>query len=270
MHSLTGLLRGAVRGAKLSTANREFPAVIAYTGGRPSPPRDAQPSQPGGNALQVRHWVPDLREGREVFLSVLPITHSYGLTTALIVPVMMGATMVILPTFITGQVLRAIRRTRPTLFPGVPTMYTAINNFAGARRFGIRSIRACISGAAPLPVEVQEAFEKLTRGRLVEGYGLTEAGPVTHANPLYGRRKLGSIGLPLPSTEAMVVDLASGERLPPGAIGELAVRGPQVMLGYWDAPRETSDVLRRMDGCSPATWRGSTRGYFRSSPANAK
>jgi long-chain acyl-CoA synthetase len=245
MHTLQGVLRSAKSDAAPAEAAGDLPAVVAYTGGTMVAPRGVMLSHRNlaANALQVRHWVPDLREGREVFLSVLPFTHSYGLTTALIVPVMMGATMVILPTFITGQVLRAIRRTRPTLFPGVPTMYTAINNFAGARRFGIRSIRACISGAAPLPIEVQEAFEKLTRGRLVEGYGLTEAGPVTHANPLFGRRKLGSIGLPLPSTEAMVVDLASGERLPPGAIGELAVRGPQVMMGYWDAPRETSEVL---------------------------
>jgi long-chain acyl-CoA synthetase len=123
-------------------------------------------------------------------------------------------------------------------------MYMAINSIPGARRFGIRSIRACISGAAPLPVEVQEAFEKLTRGRLVEGYGQTESSPVTHANPLYGRRKVGSIGIPMPSTEAKVVDLATGEDLPAGQIGELAVRGPQVMPGYWGMPEATREVLR--------------------------
>ena len=265
MHTLKVLLSGQYAPQPMSEPRVGDLAVIAYTGGTTVAPRGVMLSHRNlaANALQVRHWVPDLREGREVFLSVLPFTHSYGQTTALIVPVMMGATMVILPTFITGQVLRAIRRHRPTLFPGVPTMYTAINNFAGARRYGIRSIRACISGAAPLPVEVQEAFEKLTRGRLVEGYGLTEAGPVTHANPLYGRRKIGCIGLPVPSTEAMVVDLLSGERLPPGAIGELAVRGPQVMRGYWGAPAETSEVLR------PDGWlltgdvaRADEEGYF--------
>jgi long-chain acyl-CoA synthetase len=141
-------------------------------------------------------------------------------------------------------VLRAIRRHRPTLFPGVPSMYMAINSIPGARRFGIRSIRACISGAAPLPVEVQEAFEKLTRGRLVEGYGQTETSPVTHANPLYGRRKVGSIGIPMPSTESKIIDLATGEDLPAGQIGELAVRGPQVMPGYWGMPEATGEVLR--------------------------
>ena len=220
-------------------------AVIAYTGGTTDVPKGVMLTHRNlvANALQVRHWVPDLKEGGETFVCVLPFSHSYGLTTALTVPVMMGASMVILPTFVTAEVLRAIRRHRPTLFPGVPSMYMAINSYPGARRFRIRSIRACISGAAPLPVEVQEAFEKLTRGRLVEGYGQTETSPVTHANPLYGRRKVGSIGIPVPSTESKVVDLATGEDLPPGQIGELAVRGPQVMAGYWGLPEETREVL---------------------------
>jgi len=220
-------------------------AVIAYTGGTTDVPKGVMLTHRNlvANALQVRHWVPDLKEGGETFVCVLPFSHSYGLTTALTVPVMMGASMVILPTFVTAEVLRAIRRHRPTLFPGVPSMYMAINSYPGARRFRIRSIRACISGAAPLPVEVQEAFEKLTRGRLVEGYGQTETSPVTHANPLYGRRKVGSIGIPVPSTESKVVDLATGEDLPPGQIGELAVRGPQVMAGYWALPEETREVL---------------------------
>ncbi|MBI4772353.1 MAG: AMP-binding protein, partial [Chloroflexi bacterium] len=153
--------------------------------------------------------------------------------------------------FETRRVLRLIKRYRPTLFPGVPTMFMALANYPGVRKYGIASIRACLSGAAPLPVEVQEAFEKLTRGRLVEGYGLTEAGPVTHANPFRGRRKVGTIGIPLPGTEARVVDLAqapaagrpAGPALSPGQIGELAVRGPQVMQGYWGLAGETDRVL---------------------------
>jgi long-chain acyl-CoA synthetase len=126
----------------------------------------------------------------------------------------------------------------------VPSMYMAINNFRGARNYGIKSIKACMSGSAPLPVEVQEAFEKLTKGHLVEGYGLTEASPVTHANPLDEKRKIGTIGLPLPSTEAKIVDLAKrSKEVKPGQIGELAVRGPQVMLGYWKNPAATREVL---------------------------
>jgi long-chain acyl-CoA synthetase len=123
-------------------------------------------------------------------------------------------------------------------------MYVAINNFPGVRRYRVSSIRACISGSAPLPVEVQEAFEKLTKGRLVEGYGITEASPITHANPLDGLRKVGSIGIPLPSTEARIMDLKSGRKpMPEGQIGELAVRGPQVMMGYWKNPAATLKAL---------------------------
>ncbi|GAB4545306.1 MAG: hypothetical protein OHK0023_03370 [Anaerolineae bacterium] len=209
-------------------------AVIKYTGGTTDLPKGVMLSHRAliANALQVRHWVTHAREGREVVLAVLPFSHAYGMTAAMNVSIALGAQMVILPTFITADVLRHIKRYKPTLFPGVPTMYTAINNFPKVRSYGIKSIKACISGAAPLPVEVAEAFEKLTKGRLVEGYGLTEAGPVTHANPLYGQRKVGSIGVPLPSTEACILDLVTGEPLPTGQIGELAVRGPQIMQGY--------------------------------------
>jgi long-chain acyl-CoA synthetase len=124
-------------------------------------------------------------------------------------------------------------------------MYIAINNFAEVGKYDLRSIKACLSGSAPLPVEVQNRFEALAGARLVEGYGLTEASPVTHANPLYGRRKPGMIGLPLPDTDAKIVDLETGERdLAPGEIGEVAVKGPQVMHGYWNQPDETAKVLR--------------------------
>ncbi len=217
-------------------------AVIQFTGGTTSPAKGVMLSHRSlvANALQVRHWMPEAREGEERFLCVLPFSHSYGLTTALNVPVALGATLILLPRFEVKEVLRAIQRHRPTIFPGVPSMYMTINDVPGIRKYGIDSIRACISGASPLPLEVQEAFERLTRGRLVEGYGLTEAGPVTHANPLHGVRKVGSIGIPLPSTEAKVVDLRTGRReVPRGHIGELAVRGPQVMMGYWREPEAT-------------------------------
>jgi long-chain acyl-CoA synthetase len=220
-------------------------AVILYTGGTTDRPKGVMLSNYNlvANTIQVRHWLPDVQEGKEVVLGVLPFSHSYGMTACMNVSVSLAAATVLLPTFATHEVLDTVKRYRPTLFPGVPTMYTAISDYPGVRRFGLSSIRACLSGAAPLPVEVKEAFERLTRGRLVEGYGLTEASPVTHINPLGGRQVTGSIGLPIPNTDAKVVDLHTGEDLPPGEVGELLVRGPQVMQGYWHLPDETARAL---------------------------
>jgi long-chain acyl-CoA synthetase len=221
-------------------------AVLQYTGGTTDKPKAVMLTHRAllANTLQTRHWVTGLKEGQESVLAVIPFSHSYGATAAMNVAIALGAALVILPNFETESVLKAIKQYHPTLFPGVPSMYMAINQFPAVRKYEISSIKACISGAAPLPVEVQEAFEKLTRGRLVEGYGLTEAGPVTHANPLRGLRKVGSIGIPIPGTEAMIVSLKDGSPLPPNQIGELAVRGPQIMNGYWGKGAETDQVLR--------------------------
>jgi len=241
-------LAGQSRRSPTLEITPEDMAVIQFTGGTTAASKGVMLSHRNlvANALQTRHWMPDAKEGKERFLSALPFSHSYGLTTALTVPVTLGATMILKAQFQIKGVLESIKKYRPTIFPGVPNMYVAINNFRGVRRYGIRSINACISGSAPLPVEVQEAFEKLTKGRLVEGYGLTEASPVTHANPLYGERKVGSIGIPLPSTDAKVVDLMHGRKeVEPGQIGELAVRGPQVMLGYWKDEKGTSKVITK-------------------------
>jgi long-chain acyl-CoA synthetase len=230
-------------------------AVIQYTGGTTAQSKGVMLSHRNlvANALQTRHWLPEAVEGNERFLCVVPIFHSYGLTGAMNVPVSLGAALILKPQFQVLDILKTIRRYQPTIFPGVPAMYMAINNFRGARNYGIKSIKACISGSAPLPVEVQEAFEKLTKGRLVEGYGLTEASPVTHANPLDEKRKVGTIGVPLPSTEATVVDLVRRDKeVKQGQIGELAVRGPQVMMGYWRDARATEEVLR--DGGPGGPW----------------
>jgi long-chain acyl-CoA synthetase len=197
-------------------------AAILYTSGATDEARAVCLSHTNlvANALQTRHWIHELRYGEETCLSVVPLTHSYGMTNALNIPIALAATLLLLPVFDLEDVLDHIKQYRPTLFPAVPSMYMAINQAPNVRAFGLDSIKACVSGAAPLPVEVQEAFEKLTRGRLVEGYGLTEASPVTHANPLYGMRKVGSIGMPIPNTEAKIVDLTSGADVLPGQIGE--------------------------------------------------
>ncbi len=221
-------------------------ALIQYSSGTTDAPKGVMLTHANlvANTTQLRHWITDIDEGAEVVLGVLPFSHSYGMTTCMNLGIAIAATQVLLPTFSTREVLEVIKRYRPSLFPGVPTMYLAINQYPGVRRFGLRSIHACVSGAAPLPLEVQEAFEKLTRGKLVEGYGLTEASPVTHANPIFGQRKTGTIGVPLPNTDAKIVDLQTGADAPLGAIGELVVRGPQVMRGYWNRPDDTARVLR--------------------------
>lgn len=212
-------------------------AAILFTSGTTDKPKGVCLTHTNlvANALQTRHWIPDVKYGQEVFLSVLPLTHSYGMTTAMNIPIVIGATIVLLPVFELQQVLDHIKEHNPSIFPGVPSIYAAINHAPNVREYGLNSIKACISGAAPLPIEVQEAFQKLTRGKLVEGYGLTETSPVTHANPLRGDTKTGSIGIPIPNTDAKIVDLVTDEDLPPGKIGELLVKGPQVMKGYWQA-----------------------------------
>ena len=220
-------------------------ALLQYTGGTTGTPKGAMLSHRNlaANAMQVKLWIPDFREGEEVILGVIPFFHVYGMTVAMNLAMIGGGKLVLLPRWDTREVLRTIARTHPTLFPGVPTMYVAINTDPATPKYDLTSIRACISGSAPLPVEVAETFEKITGAKLVEGYGLTESSPVTHANPIYGRRKIGSIGLPLPDVEARVVD-ANGEELPPGEVGELAVKGPNVMMGYWNRPEETAQTLK--------------------------
>ena len=223
----------------------DYMAAILFTSGTTDDPKGVCLSHRNlvANAIQTRHWVPDIEYGKEVFLSVVPLLHSYGMTTTMNLPVAAAGTIVLLPFFEPKEVLEHVKAYRPTVFPAAPSMYAALSRVPNARTYGLESIRACISGSSPLPVEVQESFEKLTHGRLVEGYGLTEASPVTHANPFDGRERAGSIGLPLPNTEAKIVDLASGADLPPGQIGQLLVKGPQVMAGYWQQSEEDQALL---------------------------
>lgn len=222
-------------------------AAFMYTGGATGVSKGAilQHRHLLANALQLKAWAPDLKNGEEIFLSVLPLYHSYGLTLALNLPVLTGNKMVLLPRFELRSVLQTIDREKPTRFPGVPTMYVAINNAPDLHEYDLSSIKVCNSGAAPLPVKVQEVFEKITGGKLTEGYGLSEASPVTHSNPIYGKNVPGSIGLPIPDTEMKIVDIETGDtELPIGESGELCVRGPQIMEGYLNMPEETAQSLR--------------------------
>ena len=196
------------------------------------------------NSMQARAWFLRAQDGQEIFLGAIPFFHVYGLTSILLFGIAVAAEIVVIPRpRPVDIVLEAIQRFRITLFPGVPTLYAALNDHPRVGEYDLRSEALCVSGAAPLTREVFERFEALTGGRLVEGYGLSEASPLTHCTPLFGERRAGSIGVPFPDTEARVVDLTSGEPVAPGEEGELEVRGPQVMAGYWGRPEDTAEVL---------------------------
>jgi len=221
-------------------------ALLQYTGGTTGLPKGAMLTHRNlvANALQTRSWFLRAEEGHERVLAVLPFFHVYGMTVAMNLPIALASAMILLPRFQIDELLKIINRDQPTMFPGAPTIYVAFNNHPQIKKYKVGSIKECISGSAPLPVEVKRRFEELTGGRLVEGYGLSEASPVTHSNPLDGRDIPGSIGLPLPDTEAKIVGLESGEELGVGEVGELIVRGPQVMKGYWNRPEETAETLK--------------------------
>lgn len=238
-------LLGPVTSLPTPEATPEDVALLQYTGGTTGTPKAAVLTHASllANARQMRCWFPSLRDGEETLLAVLPFFHVYGVTLAMNAGLLMAARTVLIPRPIVSDVLEAIRRYRPTIFPGVPTIYVAIAHDSRSREYDLSSIDICVCGGAPLPSEVKRDFERLTGGHLYEGYGLSEASPVTNAEPYDGRSKPGSTGLPLPDTEERVVDqdwnpVAVGEE------GELIVRGPQVMREYWGRPEETADVLR--------------------------
>ena len=222
-------------------------ALLQYTGGTTGVSKGVMLTHANlrANVEQVRAWFPDADPGREVMMAVLPFFHVYGLTVCLLLGLRLGAALVLIPRFDLDGVLAAVDKYRPTLFPGVPTMYVAINNAVSKGGHDLSSVKACLSGAAALPLEVAERFERFSGGRLVEGYGLSETSPVAIANPIYGKRKAGTIGMPIPDTLARVADPEDpGRTMPAGEPGELALAGPQVMLGYWNRPDETAQVLR--------------------------
>jgi long-chain acyl-CoA synthetase len=227
----------------------EDTGVLMYTGGTTGISKGAQLTHRNlvANALQTRYWMFDSKEGQEIMMTALPLYHSYAMTVCMNQTIYLGGAMILIPNpRILDHVLKSINKHKPTMFPGVPAMYVSITNHPDVGKYDVSSVRACISGAAGLPPEVQQGFEKLTGGKLVEGYGLSEATPVTHCNPIYGKRKEGSwIGVPFPDTEAVIMDIETGENiLETGEIGELCIRGPQVMKGYWNMPTETTNALR--------------------------
>ena len=228
---------------------REDLAALQYTGGATGTPKGAMLTHYNlvSNAIMCFAWL-RVKPAQEVMLTVLPLFHIYGMTTSMNCPIYMAATMVMLPRFNVKEILKTIEKYRVTIFFGVPTMYAVLASYPEIDKYDLTSIKFCISAAAPLPVEIQKEFIKKTKGVLVEGYGLTESSSITHCNPLDKTMKtvkIGSIGIPWPDTDAKIVDLKTGtRRLPIGKTGELVVRGPQVMKGYWRMPEETAHVLR--------------------------
>src|SRR6266542_4913538 len=223
-------------------------ALFQYTGGTTGLPKAAMLTHRNlvANTLQVASWLTTGQPGAEKLMAAIPFFHVYGMTVGMIFAIYSGAEIVIVPNpRPIDNVMNIIQKERCTVFPGVPAMYIGIVNHQKINEYDLKSVKACISGSAPLPMEIQEQFGQITGGRLVEGFGMTEASPVTHCNPVYGTRKNGSIGIPLPDTEAKIVDLETGAELPIGGEqqGELCVRGPQVMKGYWNRPEETAATI---------------------------
>lgn len=231
---------------KVEVDPKEDLALLQYTGGTTGKPKGVMLTHYNlvSNVQQCTAWLHKLEKNQEVVLGVLPFFHVYGMTTVMNLSVMYGSKMILMPKFDAEEVLKTIQKLKPTLFPGAPTIYIGLLNHPNLEKYDLSSIEACISGSASLPVDVQQRFEKITGGRLVEGYGLTETSPVTHANFIWGKRVHGSIGVPWPDTEAKIVKEGTTEELPIGEIGEIAVRGPQVMKGYWNREEDTKKVLK--------------------------
>ncbi|WP_135449556.1 AMP-binding protein, partial [Planococcus citreus] len=220
-------------------------ALLQYTGGTTGSPKGVMLTHRNliSNATMCDAWLYKSKRGEETIMGIIPLFHVYGLTTVLILSVMQGNKMVLLPKFDPEQALKTINKQKPTLFPGAPTLYIGLLNHPDIKKYDLSSIEACLSGSAPLPTEVQEKFERITGGKLVEGYGLTETSPVTHSNLVWGERTKGSIGMPYPDTDCEIFLPGTTDPVPNGQIGEIAIQGPQVMKGYWNRPDATAATI---------------------------
>jgi long-chain acyl-CoA synthetase len=234
---------------KVEINPKEDLAALQYTGGTTGIAKGAMLTHMNlvSNAIMCDAWLRGT-ESDETFLAVLPLFHIYGMTTGMNAPIYLAGKSVLLPRFDAVSTFQAIQKHKVTVFCGAPTMYSMLLADANLKRYNLTSVRFCVSGSAPLPPGVQKKFMEVISGALVEGYGLTESSPITHCNPLDRSMKtvkIGSIGLPWPDTDAKIMDMETGEKeLGIGEVGELVVKGPQVMKGYWNMPEETAAVLR--------------------------
>ena len=232
-------------------------ALFQYSGGTTGTPKGAVAMHRNvvANTLQIKSWMTGLVEGGEVVLMGIPLFHVYGMVAGMNFGMVIGASLVMVPNARDlKDVLVNISKYKASIFPGVPLLYNGLNNHADVKagKYDLSSIKACISGSAPLMRETKEEFERLTGGKLFEAYGLSEAPTGTHCNPLNGENKVGSIGMPLPDMDVRIINLDDGEtEMPQGEIGEIIINGPQVMKGYHNMPTETANVLRQWKG---QTW----------------
>lgn len=244
-HSFKTLLQAPPLGTP-HLAHPDDVALLQYTGGTTGTSKGAMLSHRNliANTFQCIAWdaKSSQNRGKGVMLGAIPFFHVYGMSSAMNFAIASGFKNVILPRPEVGPAIEAIEKHGVTHFPGVPTLYLGFNSFPGIEKRKVGSIQVCISGSAPLPIEVMETFERLTGGKLVEGYGLTESAPSTHCNPLYGERRKGSIGLPIPGVDCKILDEEHRE-VAIGEVGELAIKGPNIMKGYWNRPDESAKTL---------------------------
>lgn len=267
----TDLLKKGEQAPKPVAVSGDDVAVLMYTGGTTGISKGAMLTHRNilVNAYQCKVWL-NARDAEHTTMVQMPLFHCYGMTTGMNFSVLSAGTMVLVPDpRDVDDIVKTLTHSKPTLYPGVPAIYNAINNYPKIQTHNLKSIRLCISGASGLPVQVQKRFQDLTGARLVEGYGLSEASPVTHANPLFGENRIGTIGLPWPDTNVKIVDVDSGTRvLGVGETGELCIQGPQVMKGYWNMRHETENVLKPDPSGLPWLYTGDIAmmdqdGYFR-------
>ncbi|WP_102345340.1 AMP-binding protein [Bacillus sp. Marseille-P3661] len=227
----------------LDISPKEDIALLQYTGGTTGQAKGVMLTHLNlvANTTMCLKWMYKMKEGEERILGILPFFHVFGMTCVMNFSIMFTSTMILLPKFDAEETLKTIAKLKPTIFPGAPTIFIALLNHSNIKDYDLASINTCLSGSAPLPLEIQEKFETVTGGKLVEGYGLTEASPVTHANFLWDvPRPKGSIGVPWPDTDAFILSTEKNGPAEPNEIGEIVVKGPQIMKGYWNRKDETA------------------------------
>ncbi|SER90633.1 long-chain-fatty-acid--CoA ligase [Salipaludibacillus aurantiacus] len=247
LHSFVDIVnKGKAEEIPLDIDPKEDLALLQYTGGTTGPAKGVMLTHYNlvVNTQQCEEWMYEMVPGEEIIIAALPFFHVYGMTTVMNLGIRMGFKMIIIPKFDPKGILKAIEKHKATLYPGAPTMYIGLLNHPDIKKHDLSSIKACISGSAPLPVEVQTKFEEATNGSLVEGYGLTETSPVAVSNLIWGQRKQGSIGLPWPDTDVAILSAETGEEAQPNEVGEIIIKGPQVMKGYWNRPEATQASFR--------------------------